>query len=91
MVIPQLLMLKGVGSHADQPSCTQMAETSPFSPSFKLHQLHANRTTILLVADLPARDQLITRFSNQSGFKLTDTQRQKTRVQVSSQCSLSSL
>jgi hypothetical protein len=34
VVIPQLLLLKDGGSHADQPSCERMAHTSPFSPSF---------------------------------------------------------
>ena len=31
VVIPQLLLLRGGGSHADQPSCEQMAKTSPYS------------------------------------------------------------
>ena len=34
VVIPQLLLLKDGGSHADQPSCERMVHTSPFSPSF---------------------------------------------------------
>ena len=35
LVIPQTLLLRRGGSHADQPSCDEMARSSPLSPTFR--------------------------------------------------------
>jgi hypothetical protein len=47
VVIPQMLLLKGGGSHADQPSCETMAASSPLSAAFERTPLHTNRSTLL--------------------------------------------
>ncbi|KAL1530584.1 hypothetical protein AB1Y20_001484 [Prymnesium parvum] len=84
VVIPQLLLLERGGSHADQPSCEQMAATSPFSPSFRLAQLHANRSRLLFFAGHPghgdARTRLFRLHSGRPGFELFDSLRNKQQV-----------
>lgn len=47
IALPQLLLLSGGGSHADQPSCDMMRQSSPHSPHFDRHELHRRRSTLL--------------------------------------------
>eukprot|EP00908_Phaeocystis_cordata_P017649 Transcript_29002.p1 GENE.Transcript_29002~~Transcript_29002.p1 ORF type:complete len:584 (+),score=116.33 Transcript_29002:255-1754(+) len=47
VVLPQLLLLSGGGSHADQPSCERMNVTSPLSEHFERAELHRHRRHLL--------------------------------------------
>ena len=82
-MLPQLLLLKGGGSHADQPSCEQMARSSPLSPSFDRAALHANRTTLLWFGGHEghgdARTRLFRTHSGQRGFELHNSLRSRLR------------
>ena len=75
VVIPQLLLLRGGGSHADQPSCEQMAKTSPYSMLAKPQP--APRSTLLWFGGHPghgdARTNLFRLHGRQPSFVLLDS------------------
>jgi hypothetical protein len=83
VVIPQLLLIKRGGSHADQPSCDTMRASSPHSPAFERRELHTRRSTLLWFGGHPghggARTQLFRLFGGQAGaapapgFQLVDS------------------
>ena len=77
VVIPQMLLLAGGGSHADQPSCEQMASSSPLSSRFSRHELHTNRSTLLWFGGHgghgDARTAMFRLHSERKGFVLVDT------------------
>ena len=83
VVLPQMLLLRGVGSHADQPSCEQMQATSPYSPRFARRHLHAARSTLLWFGGHPghgnARTRMLRTHARTPGFALLDTLHTKER------------
>ena len=85
IVLPQLLLIRRGGSHADQPSCDQMARTSPFSPAFDRHARHRNRSTLLWFGGHPgiastARSRLIAAYASRPGYVLRDTRDPSRRI-----------
>ena len=83
IVIPQMLLLRGGGSHADQPSCEQMAASAPVSPAFERGDLHRNRSTLLWFGGHSghedARTAMLRMHSHRRGFVLIDSLRTKER------------
>ena len=79
VVIPQMLLISGGGSHADQPSCEQMASSSPLSPSFRRGHLHTNRSALLWFGGHSghgdARTAMFRQHSTRRGFVLFDSLR----------------
>ena len=80
VVLPQLLLLRGGGSHADQPSCERMNATSPFSAHFDPHlsaALHHRRRHLLWFGGHgghdDARSEVLRRHRDTPGFALLDT------------------
>jgi len=84
IVLPQLLLVRTGGSHADQPSCDTMRATSPHSPAFERVALHRHRTTLLWFGGHHghggARKELFKRFGGDGrgggsppGFALVDS------------------
>ena len=94
LVIPQMLLLSGGGSHADQPSCEQMATSSPFSPRFSRAELHRNRSTLLWFGGHSghgdARTAIFRLHANRRGFVLVDALRSPARRRDAINMSLSS-
>jgi hypothetical protein len=78
IVIPQMLLLRGGGSHADQPSCEQMASTSPLSATFKRRDLHRNRSMAVWFGGHPghgdARTKMFQLHARRPGFALVNSQ-----------------
>ena len=82
VVLPQLLLLRGGGSHADQPSCERMNATSPFSAHFDPNLsagLHHRRRHLLWFGGHgghdDARSEVLRRHRDTPGFALLDTMR----------------
>ena len=77
--MPQLLLLRGGGSHADQPSCEQMALSSPLSPTFTRSERHRNRSTLLWFGGHSghgdARTRIFALHRRRRGFELLDSLR----------------
>lgn len=79
VVIPQMLMIRGVGSHADQPTCEQMKRSSPLSAFFERDATSKRRTTLLWFGGHSghgdARSAMFRLHQNRKGFVLVDSLR----------------
>ena len=79
VVIPQMLQMSGVGSHADQPTCAQMRASSPLSPHFRRASVHENRGTLLWFGGHSghgdARTAMFRMHARRRGFVLFDSLR----------------